>query len=468
MMKMVVTGSAGVLMLSRLLIYFVKSSPQVEKEEQLEIASCKYGPWRQEGKCSVSCGDGVMKMFRLPENTSEKECTSLESTLHCNEGQCAKHCEGQWTEWGPCAANCTKKRYYQVLSKEHSAGNPCSVARGASDVAQCTDGSCSIDCSVGEWTSKGECTRPCGGGKQSYTRKVLVTPLGRGKSCPALDKKEDCNSHECQSPKILRKLRDTLNNFSKGDPVMDVVSSEADGFKTLAKTSQDLSDSQGREWSQFVVDLRKLSADYNNGKQKLFQAFAKLLVLSKQAPDELEILVEELRSGDLVRAKRRFDRLIFKVSTIHEMIESVSKSFNVMEATARSYREKAIDQKEDFQETAAALNQRGISGPVSIHLGGFVEEVGIDHRGSDIACGRFASISELASQCFHDSSCFAFTLRDGKPWCLKHLRYDSGSVPDYTHVFYKKLVQSGGIVQTPDKTESKPFCSGGPLLPVSS
>ena len=36
----------------------------------------------------------------------------------------------------------------------------------------------------------------------------------------------------------------------------------------------------------------------------------------------------------------------------------------------------------------------------------------------------------------------------------KHLRYDDGPINDTTHVFYTKLVQSGGVVQTPDKVQA--------------
>ena len=137
------------------------------------------------------------------------------------------------------------------------------------------------------------------------------------------------------------------------------------------------------------------------------------------------------------------------------MIESVSKSFNVMEATARSYREKAIDQKEDFQETAAALNQRGISGPVSIHFGWICRRGGywpsrkwhcmwqvcINLRGWRVSV--FMILPALHSRCGMEShgvwSTCAMTL---------------AVVQDYTHVFYKKLVQSGGIVQTPDRVQT--------------
>ena len=139
---------------------------------------------------------------------------------------------------------------------------------------------------------------------------------------------------------------------------------------------------------------------------------------------------------------------------MHGMVLAVQRSFVRMEETAVSCRERAMDRKADFEDIAKEYHILGMSGPGTVSLDGFHEERGIDHRGGDIVCGKFGTVSALASQCLHDSSCRAFTLRDGLPWCLKHLRYDSGSVSDITHVFFTKLVQSGGVVQTPDQVQA--------------
>ena len=139
------------------------------------------------------------------------------------------------------------------------ASQPCSQ-EGAVESAACTDGSCSIDCEVGTWTAE-RCTRPCGGGQQVYRRPVVTAPLGRGRICPGLEMWESCNTQECTYPKILAKLKDAVTNFSAGEPVLDVVKSEAEGFISLAKTSH-ADDVQGKEWGTFVDEVRVLSRDF--------------------------------------------------------------------------------------------------------------------------------------------------------------------------------------------------------------
>ena len=148
---------------------------------------------------------------------------------------------------------------YQILLPESLGGQPCSQ-EGAVESAACTDGSCSIDCEVGTWTAE-RCTRPCGGGQQVYRRPVVTAPLGRGRICPGLEMWESCNTQECTYPKILAKLKDAVTNFSAGEPVLDVVKSEAEGFRSLAKTSH-ADDVQGKEWGTFVDEVRVLSRDF--------------------------------------------------------------------------------------------------------------------------------------------------------------------------------------------------------------
>ena len=153
---------------------------------------------------------------------------------------------------------------------------------------------------------------------------------------------------------------------------------------------------------------------------------------------ELEGFFREFLSRDWKLARRRFDRFLMKFSKVHEMIDEVHNSFMTMEQRAISYREKAVDQQAAFKDIAAEVRRLGVSGSESVDFSGFAVETGVDHRGGDIACGKFTSISTLASQCFHDSSCKAFTVLHGPPWCLKHLRFDDGPVRDHTHVFFHK------------------------------
>ena len=453
-MHMALKGSAAIFVSSAILYALKYAWAELVQDERQDVANnCNYSQ-QPVAPCSVTCGKGVQHFKEFPhEQSNRTACPILTKTEACYERTCPKHCKGQWGSWGSCSETCTKVRHYHIILPESLGGSPCPEKDGAKESTECTDGKCSIDCDVGLWNARGECTRPCGGGEQLFLRPVLQAPQGRGKACPPLEKSESCNTQECKYPKTLAKLREAISNFSSGEPVMDVVRSEADGFKSLAKSLHG-NDPQGREWSTFVEEVRGLSGDYNHGKKKLYQALAKLLTLSRQAPDELEGLFREFLSRDWKLARRRFDRFLMKFSKVHEMIDEVHKSFMTMEQRAISYREKAVDQQAAFEDIAAEVRRLGVSGSESVDFSGFAVETGVDHRGGDIACGKFASISALASQCFHDSSCKAFTVLHGQPWCLKHLRFDGGPVRDHTHVFYTKLVQSGGVVQTQDKVDA--------------
>lgn len=452
-MHMALSGSAVFLVLSAIVYALNYAWAEFIKEEaaQQDAASaCKYGEWQAVGVCSVTCGSGVQQLKRFPGEQNES-CQIQSTERPCEASSCPRNCEGQWGAWGPCKQNCTQLRQYRIVRPETNGGRACSEKDRAIQSTACSDGECSIDCSVGSWNAIGNCTRPCGGGEQMYHRPVLQVRVGRGQACPALEKREACNAQDCAYPKILAKLRVVIQNFSSGEPVMDVVRSEADGFKSLAKTSHS-DDPQGKEWGMFVDNVRALARDYNQGKKKLYQALLKLMTLSRQAPDELEALFQEFLAKDWALARRRFNRFLHKVSSIHQMIDEVHNSFMEMEKAAELHREKAVDQQETFTDIAAAVRRLGVSGE-SVDFSGFAVENGVDHRGADIACGKFTSIHALASQCLHDSSCQAFTVWNGKPWCLKHLRFDDGPVSDGTHIFYRKLVQSGGVVQTEERVE---------------
>lgn len=58
------------------------------------------------------------------------------------------------------------------------------------------------DCQVSEW-KLGSCSKTCGGGKQSKTRKIITNPALGGKKCPNLSEEIDCNTQECPVDCVL-------------------------------------------------------------------------------------------------------------------------------------------------------------------------------------------------------------------------------------------------------------------------
>ena len=54
-----------------------------------------------------------------------------------------------------------------------------------------------VDCSVGEFGDFSVCSKTCGGGTQSRTRKVITPKTGNGKECPSLEETRECNNQIC-------------------------------------------------------------------------------------------------------------------------------------------------------------------------------------------------------------------------------------------------------------------------------
>ena len=58
-------------------------------------------------------------------------------------------------------------------------------------------------------------------------------------------------------------------------------------------------------------------------------------------------------------ARRRFTRFAIKFAKVAQMIEEAHRSFMAMEKRAETYREKAVDQQETFQDIAADVYALG-------------------------------------------------------------------------------------------------------------
>jgi len=61
---------------------------------------------------------------------------------------------------------------------------------------------CYRDCEVGSWTSWSGCSKICGGGTQTRSRKVTQERNNGGKKCPSLEQTRSCNTQGCYSFKL--------------------------------------------------------------------------------------------------------------------------------------------------------------------------------------------------------------------------------------------------------------------------
>ena len=54
-----------------------------------------------------------------------------------------------------------------------------------------------VDCEMTEWAAHGECSAPCGGGRQTFTKNVIRQGEHGGLACGNTTKIESCNIHDC-------------------------------------------------------------------------------------------------------------------------------------------------------------------------------------------------------------------------------------------------------------------------------
>lgn len=161
---------------------------------------CQLSDWTYDGKCSVNCGGGTVKLVKkilIPASNGGKECVIPSETINCNIQKCPIDCvTSEWKDNTKCSKDCdggTKTQTRKILVKSEFGGNPCPVL---SETVKCNAEECSEDCQVSEW-DYAPCSKECGGGTQIRKRTILKKNIGNGKECPVLSETVPCNTNLC-------------------------------------------------------------------------------------------------------------------------------------------------------------------------------------------------------------------------------------------------------------------------------
>jgi len=174
-----------------------------------EIADCEVTKWSF-GDCSKTCDDdlvgGVQILTREPitsKSTYGADCPPLNMTKVCNQFKCPIDCKlSEWEEWSKCTKECgggvqTRTRKLEVQPK--NGGQYCDALQ---ETQPCDSGSCDVDCELGEWTSFSTCSKVCDTGFKTRTKAMEVPARGDG-TCPADTATERRNSVECNTQKCV-------------------------------------------------------------------------------------------------------------------------------------------------------------------------------------------------------------------------------------------------------------------------
>uniref|UniRef100_A0A7M5WIZ1 Hemicentin-1 n=1 Tax=Clytia hemisphaerica TaxID=252671 RepID=A0A7M5WIZ1_9CNID len=167
-----------------------------------------YSSWSSYSECSEACGDGLMTRKRTCTNPSPahggKQCQGAST----EEKQCkVKECpvNGKWSSWGGyggCSKRCggglqTRSRSCNNPAPAHS-GNPCKGSSTSSK--RCNTHECPVNGNWGKWSGFGVCSKKCGGGTKSRSRRCNnSSPAHGGRKCSGSSTQSaQCNTQHCR------------------------------------------------------------------------------------------------------------------------------------------------------------------------------------------------------------------------------------------------------------------------------
>ena len=151
-----------------------------------------FGKWSDWNSCSVSCGSGVQRRFRLcnspPPQYGGAPCNNKTSGARiCNDRPCPIDGKfSDWTPWQTCSATCGsgQQQRFRACSqpKPQYGGQNCT---GESlQTQRCNDRPCPVDGMFGQWTPWLACSAMCGTGRQHRNRACdSPRPEYGGKPC---------------------------------------------------------------------------------------------------------------------------------------------------------------------------------------------------------------------------------------------------------------------------------------------
>jgi hypothetical protein len=182
--------------------------------EKVLIPDCEVSDWRF-SVCSKACKKsdddavGTMEATRTVVRVAGLEgasCPPLVAKLSCNDKPCPTDCEvSEWLPWGSCSKACgggTESRTRKVTTQVKDGGKKCPAVEQRKS---CNIGSCSDECKLKEWTPWSACSRRCkfsttsAAGRQVRTRDVDGNPVkrGGGSPCPPSDDDSRLQAQPC-------------------------------------------------------------------------------------------------------------------------------------------------------------------------------------------------------------------------------------------------------------------------------
>mmetsp|Transcript_100453 Transcript_100453/g.279728 ORF Transcript_100453/g.279728 Transcript_100453/m.279728 type:complete len:1521 (-) Transcript_100453:417-4979(-) len=177
----------------------------------------KWGEWLEWSKCSATCSSGFRSRRRdvaQDPNECGKPLTGIREEYEaCSElPPCTADVDcalSDWQEWSYCSGTCYGIRERNRVIAVFAQGNgkaceaaslkyvePCNPGPGELMPALCTKPA--QDATLSPWSEWSSCSRSCGGGQKTKTRRLLTEPKNGGTTVSeSLSLMAPCNTHHC-------------------------------------------------------------------------------------------------------------------------------------------------------------------------------------------------------------------------------------------------------------------------------
>ncbi|XP_055948498.1 hemicentin-1-like isoform X2 [Argiope bruennichi] len=167
----------------------------------------KWSNWQEWEECSASCGDGRQMRLRFCNNPTPrnggKACIGISNEVkHCNERPCPVNGEwGNWMDWTPCSLSCGvgKKKRFRICDNPKPQFGGLNCIGNDTEIESCLLTKCPVDGSWSVWSHWQPCSVTCGDGIQFRRRECNnPEPLHGGSFCFGESKEfQECNIAEC-------------------------------------------------------------------------------------------------------------------------------------------------------------------------------------------------------------------------------------------------------------------------------
>jgi hypothetical protein len=163
---------------------------------------CVLSDW-DAGNCSQPCGGGEQINIRTvltPASGGGQACGPLTDSVVCNTQECPVNCDlSSWTH-GQCSKTCgggMQTNTRRILRQPANDGTMCG---SLSEESACNTQTCPTDCKLSDWTYS-TCSAKCGGGTKTKSRTVTQEAMNGGRPCAAIgpltSDPEKCNTQPC-------------------------------------------------------------------------------------------------------------------------------------------------------------------------------------------------------------------------------------------------------------------------------